>query len=400
MQIVYTIEEAPESYSKSIFLAGPTPRNKAVPSWRPEALEFLRAAGYDGVVYVPEERPGTKFDYIYPYVPAWENKMLNRADVILFWIPQDIDTLEDGSLKMPAFTTNVEFGYWIRLGKVVLGAPPNASHLAYLRFMAEKENIPQSFYLEETVKKTLELIGPGALRYGGERDIPLQVWNTPSFQSWISNQKHVGNRLDGAKLQWVFKVGKNRDKVFYWAIHANVYIASENRNKINEIVISRLDISSVVMYQRGRDFFDTKVVLIKEFRSPVNNKNGFVWELPGGSAGDDSKALDVAVAEVSEEVGLNLDPKRIVSLGLRQLMATMSAHRANLFSCELTDHEMSWIESQRGIVHGADLDNPTGEQAYTEVFTLRDVLRDRSVDFSNVGMIYTALVNSPGPLIL
>jgi hypothetical protein len=38
----------------SIFLAGPTPRDKSVPSWRPDALECLKRLGFDGIVYIPE----------------------------------------------------------------------------------------------------------------------------------------------------------------------------------------------------------------------------------------------------------------------------------------------------------------------------------------------------------
>jgi hypothetical protein len=38
MEVVYTGEDMPEKFSKSIFLAGPTPRNKEeVESWRGDA---------------------------------------------------------------------------------------------------------------------------------------------------------------------------------------------------------------------------------------------------------------------------------------------------------------------------------------------------------------------------
>jgi hypothetical protein len=58
MQIVYTGEEMPQSFTKSIFLAGPTSRNKEVPSWRPDALQLLDDMGFDGVVFLPEDRNG------------------------------------------------------------------------------------------------------------------------------------------------------------------------------------------------------------------------------------------------------------------------------------------------------------------------------------------------------
>ncbi len=54
MKINYYENDKLENNKKSIFLAGPTPRNKEVKSWRGEALEILQRLGFDGVVYVPE----------------------------------------------------------------------------------------------------------------------------------------------------------------------------------------------------------------------------------------------------------------------------------------------------------------------------------------------------------
>lgn len=410
MKIVYTMEEAPESYSKSIFLAGPTPRNKSIPSWRPQALELLRTAGYDGVVYVPEERPGTEFKYVYPFVPQWENKMLNRADVILFWIPRDLTVvLDEGGkpkfdkngvpeLKMPAFTTNVEFGYWIRLGKVVLGAPPRANHLAYLRFMMDKHHTPYFFKLEDTVNKTLELIGSGVLRHGGERDIPLCIWNLRAFQRWHQAQTGAGNRLDGATVEWISRVRNKPEAIFAFAIKPNVFIASENRNKVNDPVIFRLDISNVLLFKREANLMESKIVLIKEFRTAASTKDGFIWELPGGSSPFITDPLEVASEEVHEEVGLVIDKNRLNYGGSRQLAGTLSAHQAHFYHTELTNSELDWLYKQKGIPHGADLDNPTGERAYTEVRTLKEIEDEGLLDWSNLGMIYAALMKSPEPL--
>jgi len=50
MEVVYAPEAPPSQFTKSIFLAGPSPRDPAQPNWRPEALAALEAMGYDGVV--------------------------------------------------------------------------------------------------------------------------------------------------------------------------------------------------------------------------------------------------------------------------------------------------------------------------------------------------------------
>ena len=36
---------------------------------------------------------------------------------------------------MPAFTTNVEFGYWLHSGKVLYGRPDSASKIKYLDWL-------------------------------------------------------------------------------------------------------------------------------------------------------------------------------------------------------------------------------------------------------------------------
>ena len=112
---------------KSIFLAGPTPRGENVESWRTGACQFLEDSGFDGIVYVPEYSTWKpKADYVDQ--AQWERDALANASVIVFWIPR---TLPD----MPAFTTNVEFGYWIHSGKILYGRPDEAKKIKYLDWL-------------------------------------------------------------------------------------------------------------------------------------------------------------------------------------------------------------------------------------------------------------------------
>lgn len=166
MRVVYAHEPLPASITKSIFLAGPTPRSGDVESWRPEALKVLAKLGYDGVVFVPEPRSGE-------FEPAghieWEEDCLNVADCIAFWIPRVMAT-------MPALTTNVEWGAWCDSGKVVLGTPPEAVHVGYHQYYASKYHVPVATTLEETLKLALFMVSEGAVRTGGEREVPLYIW--------------------------------------------------------------------------------------------------------------------------------------------------------------------------------------------------------------------------------
>lgn len=109
---------------KSLFLAGPTPRNQETLSWRPKAIEIFNNLNFDGVVYIPEYevRDGV-VDNDKQF--AWELEALAEATVIVFWIPRKLP-------DMPAFTTNVEFGYWLRTNKIIYGRPDDAEHIGYL----------------------------------------------------------------------------------------------------------------------------------------------------------------------------------------------------------------------------------------------------------------------------
>lgn len=135
---------------KSIFLAGPTPRDKNTKSWRTEACKKLKALGFDGVVYVPEYSTWKpKMDYIDQTM--WERKALTEATVIMFWIPRSLP-------NMPAFTTNVEFGYWIHSGKIIYGRPDNAEKIKYLDWLYKEDyNKEPINNLEELLKESISL---------------------------------------------------------------------------------------------------------------------------------------------------------------------------------------------------------------------------------------------------
>ena len=129
---------------KSIFLAGPTPRNESTNSWRNIALKKLDELGFDGVVYVPEYSTWKpKADYVDQAM--WEREALTEATIIMFWIPRNLD-------DMPAFTTNVEFGYWLHSKKVIYGRPDNAKKIKYLDWLYKED------YNEEPIKELNELL--------------------------------------------------------------------------------------------------------------------------------------------------------------------------------------------------------------------------------------------------
>ena len=69
----------------------------------------------------------------------------------MFWIPRSLP-------DMPAFTTNVEFGYWLHSNKVIYGRPDDAVKIKYLDWLYELDYNERPFnnlddLLEEAVKK-------------------------------------------------------------------------------------------------------------------------------------------------------------------------------------------------------------------------------------------------------
>jgi len=398
MRVVYSQEDPPESFTKSIFLAGPSPRDPSHYNWRPEALKILEKVGYDGVVFVPIPRdnlwPENYLDQV-----KWEERYLNMADLILFWVPRDLG-------KLPAFTTNFEFGEWLKSGKAVLGYPEGAQKMRYLQARADAEKVPSFFQcpdpLDTMLRYAVEALGEGALREGGEREVPLYIWKTTSFQDWHAAQEEAGNELHGARVVWTFRVGPTKSFVFFWALHVDIYIGSENRHKTNEVVLSRPDIATIVAYEETPTYgdgtwreslLDTPLVIIREFRSPAATDDGFIHEVPGGSSWKrDMSPRQLAADEFFEETGIRIPPHRFGFAGSRQVAGTLSTHQAYVFGVRLSVEEMNRVraEAEKGEPHGVEADT---ERTYVEHTTVREAISPGGpLDWANLGMVLKVLV--------
>ena len=82
----------------------------------------------------------------YDFQVNWENDALDMSMAILAWIPRDMKT-------MPALTSNVEFGLYVKTGKLFYGRPHNAPKTRYLDHIYRK-------YVGREPKETLrDLVG-------------------------------------------------------------------------------------------------------------------------------------------------------------------------------------------------------------------------------------------------
>jgi 8-oxo-dGTP pyrophosphatase MutT (NUDIX family) len=373
--VVHAGEQPPDAWDASVFLAGPTPRRAEVQSWRPDALaEIEHQWDSDGVlvVFVPEPAGGQRCPS-YDDQLDWEERWLDAADTILFWVPRDMSTL-------PGLTTNIEFGRYESSGRVVLGAPENAEHVRYMQHHARKRNAQATSTMADTVKAALAPIGVGERRSGGDRLVPLLVWRKPTFRNWLTAQQNAGNTLLDGRVVWTHKA-------FLWVFHAQIHVAAENRVKLNEVVIGRPDVVSIVAYRPGETARQNEVVLVREFRAASCSQDGYVRELPGGGVLDGEPATHAA-HELAEETGLRIAPERLRLSQVRQVAATLFAHRTHVFTVELTEDEVATARAEPG-PFGVPEDS---ERTFVEVRTYGEILDGDYTDWTTVGILAAVFI--------
>lgn len=393
MKLIFSDDAFPTEVTKSIFLEGPSPRSAKYEDWKPRALEELAALNFNGTVFIPVPRArfyafaDDSATWTYDGQVEWECTARQRADAIFCWLDRVIDASDD-DLGMPGFTTNVEFGEDLNSGKMTFGRPDTAAKSRYLEQRVNMLGREVHNTLTAALSAVVTELGEGCYRQGGEVCVPLFIWTTEQFQSWYSTLKAAGNRLDGAKL--LHHVRMRAGPVFFYTMSVNVWVAAEKRNKTNEFLVARKDLSAVVAYTKDSETGAVKVALIKEFRSPVNNATGFVHELPSGSSAKaDVDPLENAQHELDEETGLHIaDVSRFKLVRARQLVATFSTHKAHVFSIRLTSEEMAQLEAtaKENTAFGAG----ESEMTFVMVVSLADIFT-LPVDYSTLGMIFEAV---------
>ncbi len=165
----------PGETAPSIFLAGPTARGRRT-RWRLDAIALLARRGFGGVVVVPEfrDRPldqaapvhfGGRASPVPNMKPAsygvleWETAGIERATIVLFWMPFRIAAQDDPE-SLPGFTTRAEVSRELVRGprRIVLGMPDGALSSAHIRYHAHRAGVRIHGSLDETVAAAIELV--------------------------------------------------------------------------------------------------------------------------------------------------------------------------------------------------------------------------------------------------
>lgn len=344
LKLIFSDDPFPSMVEKTLFLAGPNDRLEVgdpirKDTWRHRVVNYLDARRYDLTVFIPFPKEIFYGDTLtheidYSLQIQWELDCLDAADIILFYVERTEKNL--------GLTTNIEFGRYIDSGRIMYCRPNEALNIRYLDQMILARNKKVYYNLHSVLEDTVSLLGEGALRVDGEARVPLLFWKSEQFQSWYSNLKVAGNRLDG----FIPKLALTcNNELFAMAAHVNVYVKAEDRNKSNEWLFGRTLTSYTVPYYIDENK-KRHYVLIREFRSPVNNSAGYVYEFPGGSSSADISPQENAAKELKEECGLEVhDITRFNSLGTYQSFATFSIGLIAAYSIELDKDEFLYIKN-------------------------------------------------------
>jgi hypothetical protein len=394
MLLVFSDDVFPSSVTASLFLAGPSPRSTDELDWRHEALRVLEEKGFKGTIFIPVPRrrflegSTDRGSWNYDNQIAWECEARARADLIVFWLAREIDRSKE-DLGMPGFTTNFELGEDLRSGKLVYGRPSFAPKCRYMDKRVQELGLPVHDSMVALMDDAVASLGEGAHRSDGEAYVPLFIWRSEQFRTWYGSLKEAGNRLESARLGHHVRFGGKT--LFSYVLWVNIWIKAEQRFKTNEFIFSRPDISSVVAYHRRESTGDLLFALVREFRSSVNNSQGFVYEAPGGSskkAGVDPQVN--AGHEMYEEVGLDIeDISRFRFVGNRQVIATLSTHRANVYAIELTEAEFAKLEQAARLQEAFGVAEDT-ERTYVHLVSMARLF-ELPVDYSTLGMLFETI---------
>ena len=240
MKTQYTLDPIGIEDSPSIFLAGPTHRDRDSDisrSWRTEAINLFSIARFNGTLYIPEfDHNGKSSDWMYSRQVDWESKALTSATVILFWIPRDKDNL-------PGFTTNIEFGEWLNSNKIVVGFPKEAYAVKYIEERCSRSKIQVFHTLQECVNMAISMSS-----------------SKPLAKHWFTSDTHFGEKRTMELSRRSFKtveemdwtiiknwnsVIKSNDIVFHLGDFGNPFAAKHLNGKIN-LLVGNYDKDSVV----------------------------------------------------------------------------------------------------------------------------------------------------------
>lgn len=392
--IIYNQEEPPSFFRKSVYLAG---TNQG--SWRDKAIDLLKDDfSNGGVIFCPQNNPNPNSKLKYPSPDNkeeyskqinWERTWLNSSDAVIFWLPRDLENI--------GLISNVEFGELVNSGRIFCGSPKESEDKdknSYLRSVIENKGIKWYDNLEDLVKDTIDFIGRGSIREKADRKIPMKIWKHDSFRNWKKDIEENELNCSIKDYEILFNVYDAENKeLFLWAVKPTIHIGKEKRNKDCEIVMGRTEGTSICVYEENKNIEDTRIVLVKEFRSANRSKDGYVLELPSGAIHEDESDAQSSLVELKEETGISfntVNKNRVKFVGYRQSLPTLIANCDKAYKIGISSIEMDNIENiTKNKTFGIKEET---EITYVEVKTFKEILQEDRVDWKTLGIISKCLL--------
>jgi len=213
--------------------------------------------------------------------------------------------------------------------------------------------------------------------------VPEDVAEFKDFKHWHSNLTQAGNRLEGFELTNRILAG---DKLFAFSAKVKVWIEKEQRFKTDESIFTRQAASVVCAFynhpEHGRLY-----LLIREFRSAVNNVTNSICEFPGGSIEPGLTVIENSVKEFKEETGIDIgEGSRFIDLSSRQTLATFLTTHFYAVGVELTTEE---YEATFNVIKANEHKGENEEEDIRLILANKKALLDGSVpvDWTTLGIL-------------
>lgn len=123
--------ELTDTSQRSVFLAGPSSRQDVLEfKWRPLGVHYLRKAGFQGIIYVPEPREDDwSFKESFPIpIVKWESIRILTCNIVMVWFRRH-------QIQLPGRVTATELAFLSGMiyadpekfkDRLVFGHPPDA----------------------------------------------------------------------------------------------------------------------------------------------------------------------------------------------------------------------------------------------------------------------------------
>jgi len=146
----------------SVFLAGPI---QGAPEWQQYFIDKVKESYTDNTVIQilnPRRTEFNKEKFVYEQQVDWETNSLNSADIIVFWLCNEVEHIEGRDY---AQTSRFEIGEWVAKicecgspKKIIIGIEDGFKGDRYIKYRTSKFGIPIYNNLDDIINEVINSI--------------------------------------------------------------------------------------------------------------------------------------------------------------------------------------------------------------------------------------------------